>query len=139
MCELMYIQKVGDESLNQDEIKNFCYQVLEGAEHNKNSWGAFNDTGKTLKCKSKFVYDNIKEVVEYFEGSKYIVMHLRLSTSGDLTKAHPFSMNGFLLSHNGMVNSQYFEELNVDSEEILKLIVRQEGTTFEKIDTFGIS
>lgn len=133
MCEILFIQKLNG-TLSKQELKEFAKQGVEASFTNSNAWGAFNELGKTIRCSARFTDKHIKKLSNYFEGSKQLVLHLRLATSGDRKLAHPFWQEGFLLCHNGIVNSEEFADSEIDSKEMLRLIAEsKEATTVAKI------
>ena len=133
MCEILFMQKMNG-TLSSQELKELAKQGIEASFTNNNAWGAFNELGKTIRCSTKLAEKHIKKFSNYFEGSKQVVLHLRLATSGDRKLAHPFEQEGFLLCHNGIVNSEEFEDSEIDSKEMLRLIAEsQEETTVAKI------
>lgn len=132
MCEMFFMQR--KEGIRKEDILEVAKQLVYSSQSNADAWGIFNEEGKTLRGHGKFSEKFYRAVVERFEGSKRLVFHARLATNGDKKKSHPFIDNGFMLSHNGMVNSTYFKNDVIDSHGMLKLITESNSlNTIEKI------
>jgi predicted glutamine amidotransferase len=75
----------------------------------------------------------VDDVFNRFQGSKFVVLHLRQATQGSISHAntHPFSYGDNLLCHNGMITAnanEYTEQPDeTDSYRLLKAIEHQDG------------
>lgn len=129
MCELYIAKKFGSNKLETETIRNLLKSALDGAETNPDGFGAFNDEGKQVHSEEKFAEEFIEDIVHHFEGSDYFVFHLRMGTTGEVSKenAHPFQSGSVLMSHNGVIRGVSSEEGNVDSEQFLNHVMNEEG------------
>lgn len=83
--------------------------------------------------------------VPRFSNCATLMGHTRYATHGDaknLDHAHPFTLNGIFLSHNGVLsnhrelNTKYGRNHDVDSQHLLSHLV--EGKNFDEIEGYGV-
>jgi len=129
MCELYIAKKFGSNTLETETIRNLLESALEGSRTNPDGFGAFNDAGKQVHSEHRFKKKHIDGIVEHFEGSDFFVFHVRMATTGEVTKknAHPFQNGNILMSHNGVIRGVSSEDGNVDSEQFLNHVMNEQG------------
>ena len=126
MCELYTARKMEKNGkLENTTLINLFETALDGAESNPDGFGVFNDKGEVFKSGDKFSEKHISELVDLFKDSKYVVLHLRMATHGEVNdeNSHPFkSSSGYIMSHNGVIRGVSEENGEVDSEQFLNKV-----------------
>lgn len=136
MCELFTAKKFGNDTLDRQTLETVFTKALAAAETNPDGFGAFNDKGLRMRSGDKFSEKHLDALVDMFEGSGFVVLHLRMATTGEVSKdnSHPFISDGVIMSHNGIIRGVSDEPGQVDSERFLNRTTSAEGDTLsEKI------
>lgn len=137
MCEIFFLYSRNG-TVNRESLKNLLKAALPAAKRNNDGFGIFNDQKDSFKTKKKLKNGHIPNMVDRFEDSKFVVVHLRLATQGSVCteNAHPFQHNNNLLVHNGGVTPEYsYSQDRADSYDMLRDIMakREDGETVEAI------
>lgn len=137
MCEL-FLQYSRSGSINEQTLAKLLTEAIEkGACRNSDGFGIFNEKGDIFKTDEQLGWKHYKTISALFEDSKWIVLHLRMATTGSVKEqnAHPFEHNGNVLAHNGVTYPPTeYEDDRPDSYHILREIHQQkEGNTVKGI------
>lgn len=137
MCEIFFqYSKQGEIDINS--LVKLLYTAVDEASHrNSDGFGVFNEEKQILKSGDRLQFEDIGEIVEMFSGSKFVVIHLRMATCGEVCKrnSHPFRHGENVLVHNGSVDTpKQYEKGRADSYQFLREIYRRkDGDTVEAV------
>lgn len=137
MCEIFFLYGRNDQ-INPDSLEKLLKTALQAAHRNSDGFGIFNEKKQSFKTAKKLKNGHIPNLVNQFADSKFVVIHLRLATTGSVCKAnsHPFRHNNDMLVHNGVVRGyNNYEKDRADSYHMLRQIVdeRSGGDTVQGI------
>ncbi len=106
MCEIFFAMATEGTTLDIDTLWEVAGEALYSSLSNPDGWGAFNQDRKILKAPGFFEHTDARDFVKEYIGSKWVVLHLRLATSGYLNakNTHPYTMRGVTVCHNGIVD-----------------------------------
>ncbi|MFU1780237.1 class II glutamine amidotransferase [Haloarcula japonica] len=137
MCEIFFQYSKSGRINTQALVSLLFTAVREASHNNSDGFGVFNEEKQVLKSSDKLEYDHINRIVEEFKGSKFVVIHLRMATQGEVAKrnSHPFKHRENVLVHNGSVDTpKRFEKGRADSYQLLREIHRRkDGDTVQAI------
>lgn len=138
MCEI-FVQRSREGSISEEGLDEILEKAIRAAQVNDDGWGVFNEEKEVWKTSEQFNREIADAVKAGFKDSKFIVIHLRLASEGDVSdrNAHPFykKYDGGkeVLVHNGSLHIEK-EDGKTDSEELLDRIHEDDGeTTVERI------
>lgn len=136
MCEIFFLY-ARNGTVNTESLENLLKAALPAAKRNNDGFGIFNERKKMFKTKKKLKDGHIPNMVDEFEDSKFVVVHLRLMTQGSVcdANAHPFKHDNNVLVHNGGVtNPRIYDARRADSYNMLRNIdSNNDGDTVEAI------
>ncbi len=106
MCEIFFAMATEGKTLDINTLWEIAGEALYSSIGNPDGWGAFNQDRKVMKAPGFFVHEDAREFVRAYEGSEWVVLHLRFATSGDLNSknTHPYTMRGVTVVHNGIAD-----------------------------------
>lgn len=136
MCEIFFLY-ARNGTVTTESLENLLKAALPAAKRNNDGFGIFNEKKKMFKTKKKLKNGHIPNMVDEFEDSKFVVVHLRLMTQGSVCKAnaHPFKHENNVLVHNGGVtNPRVYDGDRADSYNMLRNIEKNnDGDTVDAI------
>lgn len=137
MCEIFF-QYSRDGSIDTRHFVNLLYTAVTEASHrNSDGFGVFNEDKEILKSGDRLQYKHIDQIIDRFKDSKFVVLHLRWATHGEVAErnSHPFKHRRNVLVHNGSVDTpKCFQNGRADSYQLLRDIYRRkDGDTIEAI------
>lgn len=128
MCEIYFIYNDSEPIKTSNLIRLLHIAVQEGSTRNNDGFGLFNEDREVYKSEDALSFDHLEELIEKYEGSQFVVLHLRLATQGAVCfkNSHPFKHRRNLLVHNGSVTPEnHFKNGRADSYQLLRDIYKR--------------
>lgn len=126
-----------DEPIPRTRIRDLIDAAVQGSYSNADGTGAFNREGAVFVSEKPLHDIERQKLVDHLEGSKEIVIHLRMGTTGSTCteNAHPFEHEGMTMAHNGVIRrTETSLDDSTDSEEFLHdIAAAEEENVPEKI------
>ncbi len=131
MCELQFIKRIDNKNLNDNDLSEFFKLMQFGSLNNSDAFGFFNHN---LTYKNKGLFSlNMFNFFKILKKENFLIGHNRYMTTTNNQhnkNNHPFILNDFVLSHNGVINNEdelktefnFLKPVTTDSFLILYLI-----------------
>lgn len=131
MCELQFIKRIDNKNLNDNDLSEFFKLMQFGSLNNSDAFGFFNHN-LTYKNKGLFSLNKFNDF-KVLKKENFLIGHNRYMTTTNNQhnkNNHPFILNDFVLSHNGVINNEdelktefnFLKPVTTDSFLILYLI-----------------
>jgi len=137
MCEIYFIYNDSEPVKTSNLIRLLHVAVQEGATRNSDGFGLFNEDREVHKSEEQLKFEDLKDLIEKYKDSQFVVLHLRLATQGAVCykNSHPFKHRDNLLVHNGSVTPEnHFKNGRADSYQLLRDIYkRKDGDTVKAV------
>lgn len=106
MCEIYFAMATDGTTLDSETLWEVALEALNSSLANDDGWGAFNEKRDVMKHPDYFDWQDAVDFVNEYEGSEWVVLHLRFATSGlrDQKNTHPYTMRGYSVVHNGVAD-----------------------------------
>lgn len=128
MCEIYFLYNDSEPVKTSNLIRLLHIAVQEGATMNSDGFGLFNEDREVYKSEEQLKFEDLGDIIEKYEGSQFVVLHLRWATQGEVCfeNSHPFKHRRNLLVHNGSVSPEYhFQKGRADSYQLLRDIYKR--------------